>query len=905
MPNDFGVTLPDAKNIVSIPAAQKLPSGIGTGLRGLANNINTFQRSRDEDRRRKKEQARLDKEARETNAANETTRALALSNAGIKPFETVAKSSIATAKEQNETLPSAVTETMSAGGNDTTLAGAIVQDSVTNQSIDPAELQTIEGETMAAAKQIASTQTAVSQGNLPSLASEAQIDRLMLQLMNRHPGQEAVIAAQMKKLGVDNALFNEIKDDIKLRENDRDAALAVRTEEYKIGAEDLGIAGKQLTPSEIRAHGSQLRQDKVAFDRVKESISLEAQKQDLTIKSRKEGERVVARETEQVFRQQLRTTLAPYLTAYNRLLVQAGEPGSNPVLEKELEELRFLITTKIGTATENLIGEFNPDAATADALRKESSAFVENTFLNPLAERDVQTSNLIKKFDEKYKLDATLSLPFINALKGTGLNIGSIDALMLNMPKPILDKLQDELRGLASTDPSDILSRNSAKLYLTEIMSVLQGDKRLSEVDFDSASASEYFNTLKGVKVAIDKQIQTGDTSNGQQYMNALEVVSVAAGELNSANGDTVNMKAAEEILRQGYTKKSIDRLLKSPEHAEEARIAAIGARAAAAKVSMNLQTVNKTEGFWSLKWDANTTSYRAVFDNKGFSNVSNKNYRPSFLGGSTESRAKPPLPPRLQRLGASLNGLTNFLADTGEWDESTPQASHKELKEFYGRGKIPASLAKELEASKASSSQGNDAVQQAQLLKQQLKKEDFKLEVPNLVGEGGVKVDNTGAAIVTGSKGQEIRQPTATAIRQAYGSNQYAQEIEEKSNQMGLNPDVILSLVYRESGFKPGANKGDPKAAQGLMQVMPRSWDTTAVERYGKPVAQLSPSENIDLGLYIFQQNLEKSGGDYKDALAMYHSGKSYSAVQKSGVSDGLMKSSDYVDIIIQGSKG
>ena len=85
-----------------------------------------------------------------------------------------------------------------------------------------------------------------------------------------------------------------------------------------------------------------------------------------------------------------------------------------------------------------------------------------------------------------------------------------------------------------------------------------------------------------------------------------------------------------------------------------------------------------------------------------------------------------------------------------------------------------------------------------------------------------------------------------------------------------------------------------------GIMQIHDADHDKTAVARYGKKVKDLSPQQNIDLGLWILAENY-KATGNWRDALSMYHSGVSY---DKAGSrNDGNIATQDYVDSIMSAS--
>jgi soluble lytic murein transglycosylase-like protein len=80
------------------------------------------------------------------------------------------------------------------------------------------------------------------------------------------------------------------------------------------------------------------------------------------------------------------------------------------------------------------------------------------------------------------------------------------------------------------------------------------------------------------------------------------------------------------------------------------------------------------------------------------------------------------------------------------------------------------------------------------------------------------------------------------------------------------LDPDLVLSLVQVESGFK--ARAVSPKGAQGLTQLMPG----TARDLGVKDV--FDPAQNLDGGARYLRDMLKRYGGDLALALAAYNAG-------------------------------
>jgi len=100
--------------------------------------------------------------------------------------------------------------------------------------------------------------------------------------------------------------------------------------------------------------------------------------------------------------------------------------------------------------------------------------------------------------------------------------------------------------------------------------------------------------------------------------------------------------------------------------------------------------------------------------------------------------------------------------------------------------------------------------------------------------------------------------------------ANYYAALIYVYSNENGLDPFLVYSIIQTESHFVPDAVS--PKGAKGLMQVMP-SWS----REFGiSPDDLFHPAINILVGASILRGELKRLR-NLRKALAVYNSGRSH----------------------------
>jgi len=97
----------------------------------------------------------------------------------------------------------------------------------------------------------------------------------------------------------------------------------------------------------------------------------------------------------------------------------------------------------------------------------------------------------------------------------------------------------------------------------------------------------------------------------------------------------------------------------------------------------------------------------------------------------------------------------------------------------------------------------------------------------------------------------------------------EYANKIAEKAKEMGIPPDLAVSIAYHESRLNPDAKRGKD-GEFGIMQVWPVTGNKMGFTN--KDLAD--PEKNIEAGLKILKQNLEIFGGDRKMATVGYNKG-------------------------------
>lgn len=105
------------------------------------------------------------------------------------------------------------------------------------------------------------------------------------------------------------------------------------------------------------------------------------------------------------------------------------------------------------------------------------------------------------------------------------------------------------------------------------------------------------------------------------------------------------------------------------------------------------------------------------------------------------------------------------------------------------------------------------------------------------------------------------------------------------EAQRLGVNPDLALRVMGRESGGNP--NAVSPKGARGLMQLMPGTAKELGVD-------PSDPYQNITGGVTYLKRQLDAFGGDEAKALAAYNAGPG--AVRRAGGVPNIPETQAYV---------
>lgn len=904
---DFSVVLPIDGNIISAPVYNPGPSPIDAVLGTVSQGIKQFSSDMDERARKKKEAKEEAEKERQKKLRGELFDGLrtidrqtgAESKAdpwagfvtGVTNPETAAAS----------LNPAPVTNALADSPVDPAIAvldGAVASGIVTGKRMGE-----LEADVTTQAESIQNIDTAINQGTMPSQAKDAAIDRLLLDLRNRFPDVDVeVIVSMMDKMGIKTALAYNIDSyyaDMSAGDKSRrDYIEQART----TGLEIYGEAAVSMTQEQIIAGGMNDIQRQRQLADIQKNLEIQIAQANLTEKQRELAEKAAAKDIARISTQSAMETFAPLVNSAQSLIDIMGQnPGGNPALEEQFRETMGLLKTRIPTLIQNYKNEVlqaNGTVEQANEIGDYLTKMFQDTVITPLETRDNDFLSMVKTLETNLGLKTSEAFPTIAMMKSLGINLPLADLLMGQLDGPTQTKLAEELKGISTMDMYTLRGRESAQAQLLQVISVLEGDTTLNQLNLKPEQLEKRFKEVDKATRSLGRKLSTGDMSQQDAWLNGMAETAIAAEQLSRGSSLVALGNAVSSLTGNGAA--NFRTLMSKSSDPEKAQLVALGARAGVARAMEGLKTKPKTYGFYSVRYSKARGKWEVQFNQEAWKMspasrgpVGDPMDTKLGINRGTTGR-KPEAPGEARLLASSLNNASDFLVRTSTFDEGAPKGTEAELRAWFNEGKMPKSMVRELqERKKKDNASPMEALNEFERV---LQDGDFSLKVPDRPAEDGSIVDAKGNVVVQGTRGKVTIESIGT-VRSKYSSKPLFKQTVTAASKYGVPEDVALVLAGHEGKFNPKAeaDAGKGRTAWGPMQIVDTIHNAETLRLYGKKVKDLSPQQNIDYGMRLLAENY-KATGNWKDAMAMYHSGVSLSEATRQGRSDGNIRTADYI---------
>lgn len=760
-------------------------------------------------------------------------------------------------------------------------------------SVDPA----LEKEAVRRGEFVQSIAAAVEQSRMPAISLTTALNKEFRAVLNRFPDQAEQVLDTWKKMGIDTTLFREGRDAADWADEERESQQRQNEDERKfeqtmfergmngIDPELLasgGPNGGPMSREQVIAHGLSVAHLDAQLDMQVKRANLQVQTNAVNREVVKDAEQQTNRAIEQRLGVGIYNDSAPMISMVQNLMTSISKlPDAERLTRWQAFAPR--IAQKMDNYVEQAIAQARAAGYTGDVdkLRSDMRATVERAKGMFAGELSVST-NYMKALDmttKTLRLNAAQAMPVFSALQAVGINANEMQGVMegLTGNKELQESLRNEMLGFSAD-----FGKERASTRLMNIVKILRGEATLANMDPDTAAKS--LPVLMRTARSLVGEYNRGGDVDPNIVVNSIGSLTIAARTLNGGSSLGALRAATEGATIQPMRAaliKAKNSGIESVNNDAEATI--LASRAASAQILnvTQLRIPKANEQFrgstYQLAWDKRTGKYELTRNNESLAEINRlivaNRGNPDMHSRYVRMRqniinAKPPEELKQWQFVANAN-LDNLVA-LGQHDPNTPKATELELRNYYGKNILPASM------------KGDNK-----------KPVNIEREIDTMFNTLERNLDDIGNM----NAPVKIREDWSKAPNYS----EVAPVVSKVAGEMGVPEQLAMNLIGTESTFNPGAqgpviksgsHKGD--RAMGLGQVMARTAAAYGVTDRSK----LNVEEQVRLALNVLRDNYERTG-NWKDAVSMYFTGNKYKDALARNATDGFKSVLDYVEDI------
>lgn len=582
--------------------------------------------------------------------------------------------------------------------------GAPLSAEVFNAAEAPAPEQVM-GDATKAAERLQSVQAAVDQATMPAISLNAAMQHEFQRIINKYPEHTTAIIEVWKKMGVDNALFRSIRSEQKLFDANQDRQIKLQDTWLEEGMKVLGPAASGMTDTQIMAEGVRAINQNWQLDQLQTRTNIAAQQANINESERKLLQEDNINEANALALQDVHNRSVGIKQALQQVM---NSIAAKPIGEQQaaFEEFAPRMEQLRANLVDQMVVDYKTKFPAMDEAKLRTSLEAATKSLVEPFTGDIKTAsanlNALKAMETRIKIDSAEAMPVFTALKTLGLEGPEIETAMIGMSPDMLAALRREIKGFSGE-----FGQERASTRMMNIFSMLKG-KGKPFADMNPGEQKEAVNVSMGTFLGETERFNRGQIADTTMMVNKAGVIVTAARGVGPGSSlKTLNLVTT--VLATSGPRKALVQTATNPNdpNSEQAMATLMGIRGANALVLETVQAkIAKGEAksrYYSIDWDNKAGKYRIVPNREAYARDEKARKdralsAPRSFGGTDPAlNANRPIdasvPEDMKTLVNVANQNLESVIALKDYDPNTPKGTDLELRNYYGRNIIPASM--------------------------------------------------------------------------------------------------------------------------------------------------------------------------------------------------------------------